>query len=253
MALLAMNAHRLRTFLTMLGIIIGIASVVSMVALGDGSPRRCSWQRSAPSAPTPSTIFPGNGLGDTRSGAHSHAGARRRRRAGAAELCRQRHARRVSARSRCAIGNIEASTTVIGRRRAVLSGSRASRSRRAAPSTRRSVQPARAGGGDRRQHRARQLFPSTPNPVGQVILLGSVPVADHRRGRQAARAGLRQQRDTCTCACPTPPYGAHARQPELSAQHHRAAGATTRPSAAAEQGDQPAARRSATAARPTSS
>lgn len=39
MALLAMNAHRLRTFLTMLGIIIGIASVVSVVALGEGSQR----------------------------------------------------------------------------------------------------------------------------------------------------------------------------------------------------------------------
>jgi len=37
MALLAMAAHRLRTFLTMLGIIIGIASVVSVVALGAGS------------------------------------------------------------------------------------------------------------------------------------------------------------------------------------------------------------------------
>ncbi|MDP2700357.1 MacB family efflux pump subunit [Thalassospira sp.] len=37
MALVAMNAHRLRTFLTMLGIIIGIASVVSVVALGQGS------------------------------------------------------------------------------------------------------------------------------------------------------------------------------------------------------------------------
>ncbi|MEK5790271.1 macrolide ABC transporter permease/ATP-binding protein MacB, partial [Acinetobacter johnsonii] len=36
MALLAMNAHRMRTFLTMLGIIIGIASVVSVVALGNG-------------------------------------------------------------------------------------------------------------------------------------------------------------------------------------------------------------------------
>src|SRR5450830_822246 len=40
MSLLAMNAHRLRTFLTMLGIIIGIASVVSVVALGAGSRER---------------------------------------------------------------------------------------------------------------------------------------------------------------------------------------------------------------------
>jgi ABC-type lipoprotein release transport system permease subunit len=40
MALLAMNAHRMRTFLTMLGIIIGIASVVSVVALGNGSQKQ---------------------------------------------------------------------------------------------------------------------------------------------------------------------------------------------------------------------
>ncbi|QUS36026.1 MacB family efflux pump subunit [Falsirhodobacter algicola] len=37
MALKAMAAHRMRSFLTMLGIIIGIASVVSVVALGSGS------------------------------------------------------------------------------------------------------------------------------------------------------------------------------------------------------------------------
>ena len=37
MALRAMASHKLRTFLTMLGIIIGIASVVSVVALGQGS------------------------------------------------------------------------------------------------------------------------------------------------------------------------------------------------------------------------
>lgn len=37
MAILAMSSQRLRAFLTMLGIIIGIASVVSVVALGEGS------------------------------------------------------------------------------------------------------------------------------------------------------------------------------------------------------------------------
>jgi macrolide transport system ATP-binding/permease protein len=37
MALMSMNAHRMRTFLTMLGIIIGIASVVSIVGLGNGA------------------------------------------------------------------------------------------------------------------------------------------------------------------------------------------------------------------------
>ncbi|WP_027170115.1 MacB family efflux pump subunit [Mesorhizobium sp. WSM3224] len=40
MALRSMNAHRMRTFLTMLGIIIGTASVVSVVALGQGSQKQ---------------------------------------------------------------------------------------------------------------------------------------------------------------------------------------------------------------------
>ena len=40
MAILAMSANRLRTLLTMLGIIIGIASVASVVALGQGGQQR---------------------------------------------------------------------------------------------------------------------------------------------------------------------------------------------------------------------
>lgn len=40
MALIAMAAHRMRSFLTMLGIIIGIASVVLVVALGAGSQQK---------------------------------------------------------------------------------------------------------------------------------------------------------------------------------------------------------------------
>ncbi|ENN90063.1 MacB family efflux pump subunit [Bartonella bovis] len=40
MALFAMNAHRMRTFLTMLGVIIGIASVIAMVSLGNGTQKK---------------------------------------------------------------------------------------------------------------------------------------------------------------------------------------------------------------------
>src|SRR5260363_192710 len=40
MAASALRAHRLRTFLTMLGIIIGITSVASIVALGSGMKQR---------------------------------------------------------------------------------------------------------------------------------------------------------------------------------------------------------------------
>tara|TARA_R100000005_G_scaffold96723_1_gene86733 strand:+ start:14612 stop:16561 length:1950 start_codon:yes stop_codon:yes gene_type:complete len=66
MALLAMSAHRLRTFLTMLGIIIGIASVVSVVALGNGSQQQILSNISSLGTNTLS-IYPGRSQGDLRS------------------------------------------------------------------------------------------------------------------------------------------------------------------------------------------
>ena len=66
MALLAMAAHRLRTFLTMLGIIIGIASVVSVVALGQGSRQRILKDISALGTNT-IDVYPGKDFGDLRS------------------------------------------------------------------------------------------------------------------------------------------------------------------------------------------
>ena len=63
MALMAMNAHRMRTFLTMLGIIIGIASVVSVVALGNGSQKQILESISSLGTNT-ITIFQGRGFGD---------------------------------------------------------------------------------------------------------------------------------------------------------------------------------------------
>jgi len=63
MALLAMAAHRLRTFLTMLGIIIGIASVVSVVALGAGSQQQILERISAMGTNT-LEIRPGANRGD---------------------------------------------------------------------------------------------------------------------------------------------------------------------------------------------
>ncbi|MFB2564324.1 MacB family efflux pump subunit [Rhizobium sp. IMFF44] len=67
MALLALKAHRLRTFLTMLGIIIGIASVVSVIALGEGSQRKVLENINSLGTNT-LEIFPGKSFGDTRSG-----------------------------------------------------------------------------------------------------------------------------------------------------------------------------------------
>jgi macrolide transport system ATP-binding/permease protein len=67
MALLAMNAHRLRAFLTMLGIIIGVASVVCVLALGQGSQERVLENINSLGTNT-LEVFPGKDFGDTRSG-----------------------------------------------------------------------------------------------------------------------------------------------------------------------------------------
>ena len=67
MALTAMASHKLRTFLTMLGIIIGIASVVSVVALGQGSQQRVLSNINAIGTNV-IDIFPGKDFGDRRSG-----------------------------------------------------------------------------------------------------------------------------------------------------------------------------------------
>lgn len=63
MALLAMSAHRMRTFLTMLGIIIGIASVVSVVGLGKGAQNQVMAQISELGTNT-IDIYPGKDFGD---------------------------------------------------------------------------------------------------------------------------------------------------------------------------------------------
>ncbi|MBA0098289.1 MacB family efflux pump subunit [Stenotrophomonas indicatrix] len=63
MALRAMNAHRMRTFLTMLGIIIGIASVVSVVALGTGA-RQAILSSISSLGTSTIEIYPGSGFGD---------------------------------------------------------------------------------------------------------------------------------------------------------------------------------------------
>lgn len=65
MSLQAIWAHKLRSCLTMLGIIIGIASVVSVVALGRGSQEKIIADISAMGTNT-IDIFPGRGFGDQR-------------------------------------------------------------------------------------------------------------------------------------------------------------------------------------------
>ncbi|WP_174803591.1 MacB family efflux pump subunit [Martelella limonii] len=67
MALVSMWAHKLRSFLTMLGIIIGIASVVSVVAIGQGAQSKVLENISSLGTNT-LEIFAGKTFGDVRAG-----------------------------------------------------------------------------------------------------------------------------------------------------------------------------------------
>ncbi len=66
MSVQAIVAHKMRSLLTMLGIIIGITSVVSVVALGRGSQEKILQDITSIGTNTIS-IFPGRGFGDRRS------------------------------------------------------------------------------------------------------------------------------------------------------------------------------------------
>ncbi|WP_283149840.1 macrolide ABC transporter ATP-binding protein/permease MacB [Silvimonas soli] len=65
MAWIAMATHRMRTLLTMLGIIIGITSVVSVVALGQGARQKVIDDISSIGTNT-IDVFPGKGWGDDK-------------------------------------------------------------------------------------------------------------------------------------------------------------------------------------------
>ncbi|MEG1609857.1 MAG: MacB family efflux pump subunit [Bilophila sp.] len=66
MSIQAIFAHKMRSMLTMLGIIIGIASVVSVVALGRGAEKKIISDISSLGTNT-IDIYPGRGFGDQRS------------------------------------------------------------------------------------------------------------------------------------------------------------------------------------------
>ncbi|GFM80227.1 macrolide export ATP-binding/permease protein MacB 2 [Pseudomonas cichorii] len=68
MAWIALISHRMRTLLTMLGIVIGITSVVSIVAVGEGA-KRYVLNDIAAIGSTTIEIFPGTDWGDSRSAA----------------------------------------------------------------------------------------------------------------------------------------------------------------------------------------
>ncbi len=172
MALRAMLGHRMRTLLTMLGIIIGIASVVSMVALGEGSRQRVLKDISAMGTNT-IDIFPGKNFGDRQAGR-----IRTLVPADADALSQLSYVDSVTPSVSNSVtlrrGNIEATANINGVGEAffrVKGYTMAQGQAFDADSVRRQTQEAVI---DPATQKA--LFPDGENPVGQVIFLGAVPV-----------------------------------------------------------------------------
>ncbi len=171
MAVLAMNAHRLRTFLTMLGIIIGIASVVSVVALGEGSRLQILKNISAIGTNT-IEIFSGSGFGDQRA-----ARVRTLVPGDAAALAEQNYVDSVtpsvSSSATLRYGNIAVTGTIngVGEQYFRVRGVQLAAGRTFDEDSVASLAQEVVIDDNTRK----QLFPRIPNPVGEVILLGQVP------------------------------------------------------------------------------
>ncbi|ACS86962.1 MacB family efflux pump subunit [Musicola paradisiaca] len=171
MALRAMNAQRMRTFLTMLGIIIGIASVVSVVALGKGSQQQVLEHINAMGTST-LEIFPGKGFGDMRSGAIQTLRINDLR-----PLEQQPYIHSVtptvstSITLRYANKAVSASVNGVGEQFFTVRGYTLTTGNRfTALSVERLAQEAVID-----QNTRDKLFPHGENPLGQVIFLGTLP------------------------------------------------------------------------------
>ncbi|QNQ56944.1 MacB family efflux pump subunit [Serratia liquefaciens] len=171
MALLAMASQRLRTLLTMLGIIIGIASVVSVVALGKGSQQQVLANINAMGTST-LEVYPGKDFGDMRS-----AAVQTLRATDADALAQQGYVHSVtptvSSSTTFRYGNQSVSGTVNGvgeqyflvRGYSIDSGMAFNRH-----SVDQLMQEAVID-----ENTRNKLFPHGANPLGEVIMLGSLP------------------------------------------------------------------------------
>ncbi|AOR64027.1 MacB family efflux pump subunit [Pectobacterium wasabiae] len=172
MALLAMNAQRMRTFLTMLGIIIGIASVVSVVALGKGSQEQVLADINSMGTST-LEIFPGKGFGDMDASAIQTLRA-----SDIQPLTQQPYVHSVTPSISTSVtmryGNIAVSASVsgVGEQFFTVRGYTLDRG---VLFPRSSVDQLTQDAVIDKNTRDK-LFPHGEDPIGQVILLGSLPV-----------------------------------------------------------------------------
>jgi macrolide transport system ATP-binding/permease protein len=171
MAVRAMRAHKLRTFLTMLGIIIGIAAVVSVVALGEGSRKQVLENISALGTNT-IDVRPGTGFGDRRASA-----VRTLTVADAEAIAQQSYVDSATPTVSTSVtlrrGNVSSTATVNGvgdqyfrvRGMKLEQGSLLTAQSVAEISQEIVIDP----------NTKSTLFPDGENPLGQVILVGQMP------------------------------------------------------------------------------
>jgi macrolide transport system ATP-binding/permease protein len=197
MAVLAMNAHRMRTFLTMLGIIIGIASVVSVVALGEGSRRQVLANISAIGTNT-LDIMPGKDFGDMRSGAVRTLVA-----ADADALAQQAYVDSVTPTAQTSVtlrfGNVAATgqATGVGDQYFRVKGMQIAQGAFFGPDAVKSY----AQDAVIDQNTLNTLFADFQgDPIGQIILVGSMPA--RVVGVAKASSGFGGGRDTVTVYLP---------------------------------------------------
>ncbi|MBC2775110.1 MacB family efflux pump subunit [Rhizobium sp. AQ_MP] len=171
MALRAMAAHRVRTFLTMLGIIIGIAAVVSVMGLGEGSRQKVLAQMSELGASTLS-IFPGRDWGDERAANITSLVI-----ADAEALARQPYVRGVtplifaSARVRSDHASLTANINGVGPDYFTINGIKLISGRNVtAPGPEKREQEAVLD-----DRTATALFPGHQSPLGRIILVDRMP------------------------------------------------------------------------------
>ncbi len=172
MALRSMFNHRLRTLLTMLGIIIGISSVVSVVALGEGSRRSILSDIDALGTNT-IEVMPGTSLGDrdadaVRTLSADDAAAI----AGLEYVDSATPSISTSAGLRYGRHDVAASITGVGEQFFRVRGYAFAQGRGFDAHAIR----ARAPEAVIDQATARELFPGSASALGKVILLGSVPL-----------------------------------------------------------------------------
>jgi macrolide transport system ATP-binding/permease protein len=172
MAVKAMLAHRLRTLLTMLGIVIGIASVVSVVGLGQGMQRRVLADIQELGTNT-IDVMPGEGFGDRRA-----ASIRTLSPADAQALASLGYVDSVTPVIEASIGlryrntDVNANVTGVGEQFFRVRGYTVAQGRAFdAAAVTGYAQDAVIDDNARRR-----LFPGARDTIGQVILLGRVPV-----------------------------------------------------------------------------